>query len=151
MHLIGDNSFRFIEYPCMFVGALKGHSNLNQSLGITVPEISIWSMMQSMVEGHNWPQGMIRNCLRFHWVVRHAQGWIKGLLQISFCDIGERDQISTNTSRYTTCCAANLYSFVYKFIWAPIVPLLRKMCDRTFPLKENVSRHVLFNLKYLWA
>ena len=26
---------------------------------------------------------------------------------------GEIDQISTNTSRYNTCCAANVYMFVY--------------------------------------
>ena len=36
---------------------------------------------------------------------------------------GEIDQISTNTSRYSTCCAANVYIFVYIFIGAPIVPL----------------------------
>ena len=30
---------------------------------------------------------------------------------------GEIDQISTNTSRYTTCCAAN----VYMFVWATLI------------------------------
>ena len=33
------------------------------------------------------------------------------------------DQITTNTSRYTTCCAANEYIFVYILIGRPIVPL----------------------------
>ena len=36
---------------------------------------------------------------------------------------GEIDQISTNTFRYTTCCAANVYMFVYILIRFPIVPL----------------------------
>ena len=36
---------------------------------------------------------------------------------------GEIDQISTNTLRYTTCCAASVYMFVYILIGAPIVPL----------------------------
>ena len=36
---------------------------------------------------------------------------------------GEIDQISTNTSRYSTCCAANVYIFVYIFIGAHLVPL----------------------------
>ena len=38
--------------------------------------------------------------------------------------MGEIDDISTNTSKYTTCCAANVYIFIYTiFIGAPIVPL----------------------------
>ena len=36
---------------------------------------------------------------------------------------GEIDQISTNTFRYTTCCAANVYMFPYILTGAPIVPL----------------------------
>ena len=36
---------------------------------------------------------------------------------------GEMDQISTNTSRYTTCCAANAYMFVYIFMGTHIAPL----------------------------
>ena len=35
----------------------------------------------------------------------------------------EIDQKSTNTFRYTTCCAANVYMFVYILIGAHIVPL----------------------------
>ena len=35
----------------------------------------------------------------------------------------EIDQISTNTLRYTNCCAANVYMFVYILIGVPIVPL----------------------------
>ena len=33
---------------------------------------------------------------------------------------GENDQMSTDTFRYSTCCAANVYIFVYIFIGAPI-------------------------------
>ena len=36
---------------------------------------------------------------------------------------GAIDQLSTNTFRYSTCCAANVCTFVYTFIGAPIVPL----------------------------
>ena len=36
---------------------------------------------------------------------------------------GEIDQISTNTFRYTTCCLANVYMFVYILIGACTVPL----------------------------
>ena len=32
--------------------------------------------------------------------------------------------MSTNTFRYTTCCAANVYMFVYILIGAPIVHLI---------------------------
>ena len=35
---------------------------------------------------------------------------------------GEIDQISTNTSRCTACCAANVYIFVYILIGSHIVP-----------------------------
>ena len=37
---------------------------------------------------------------------------------------GEIDQISTNTFRYTMCCAPNVYMFVYILIGTPIVPLI---------------------------
>ena len=38
---------------------------------------------------------------------------------------GELDKISTNTFKYTTCCAANvcICMFVYILIGSPIVPL----------------------------
>ena len=36
---------------------------------------------------------------------------------------GEIDQISTNTSKYNTCLAANVYIFNYIFTGAPMVPL----------------------------
>ena len=36
---------------------------------------------------------------------------------------GEIDQISTNTFRYTMCCAPNVYMFVYILIGTHIVPL----------------------------
>ena len=36
---------------------------------------------------------------------------------------GEIDQISTNTFRYTICCAPNVYVFVCILIGAPVVPL----------------------------
>ena len=36
---------------------------------------------------------------------------------------GEIDQISTNTLRYTTWCAANVYIFVKILIGTPIVPI----------------------------
>ena len=36
---------------------------------------------------------------------------------------GEIDQTSTNTFRYTMCCAPNVYMFVYISIGAHIVPL----------------------------
>ena len=36
---------------------------------------------------------------------------------------GEIDQISTNTFRYTICCAPNVYMFVYILIGAHTVPL----------------------------
>ena len=36
---------------------------------------------------------------------------------------GEIDQMSTNTFRYTTCCAANVYIFVYILIGTLIAPL----------------------------
>ena len=35
---------------------------------------------------------------------------------------GEIDQLSTNTFRYTMCCAPNVYIFVYILIGAPMVP-----------------------------
>ena len=37
--------------------------------------------------------------------------------------MGEIDQISTNTLRYTMCSAPNVYMFVYTLIGAHIVPL----------------------------
>ena len=39
--------------------------------------------------------------------------------------MGEIDQISTNTFRYTMCSAPNVYMFVYTLIGAQIVPLNR--------------------------
>ena len=46
---------------------------------------------------------------------------------------GEIDQISTNTFRYTICCAANVYMFIYILIGAPIVPLIfASLCLRSF-------------------
>ena len=36
---------------------------------------------------------------------------------------GEIDQISTNTSRYITCCTENVYIFVYILTGAHIAPL----------------------------
>ena len=36
---------------------------------------------------------------------------------------GEIDKKSTTTSRFSTCCAANVYIFAYIFIGTPIVPL----------------------------
>ena len=44
-------------------------------------------------------------------------------LEIFICIYSEIDQISTNAFRCTTCCAANVYMFVYILIGAPIVPL----------------------------
>ena len=38
---------------------------------------------------------------------------------------GEIDQTSTNAFRYTICCAANAYKFVYILIGAPIELLIR--------------------------
>ena len=35
---------------------------------------------------------------------------------------GEIDQMSTNTFRYTICCAANVCMFVYILIGSPIAP-----------------------------
>ena len=45
-------------------------------------------------------------------------------LDVNFENVNhEIDQISTNTSRYTTFCAANVYIFVYIFIGTALVPL----------------------------
>ena len=45
-------------------------------------------------------------------------------LEIFICSVMcEINQTSTNTFRYTTCCATNVYMFVYILIGAPIVPL----------------------------
>ena len=41
---------------------------------------------------------------------------------------GEIDQMSTNTFRYTICCTANVYIFVYILIEDHIVPL-RDFCS----------------------
>ena len=40
-----------------------------------------------------------------------------------FSDGAEIDQISTNTSRYDTCCAVNVYTFVYICDGGALVPL----------------------------
>ena len=42
--------------------------------------------------------------------------------------MGEIDQISTNTLRYTMCSAPNVYKFVYTLIGAHIVPLTLPQC-----------------------
>ena len=47
-------------------------------------------------------------------------------LEIFICIYSVRDeidQISANTFRYTICCTANVYMFVYILIGTPIVPL----------------------------
>ena len=44
---------------------------------------------------------------------------------------GEIDQISTNTCRYTICCTANVYIFVYILVGAHIVPLNNKCIFRS--------------------
>ena len=36
----------------------------------------------------------------------------------------EIDQVSTKTSRYSTCYAVNIYIFVYIFIEAPLIPIV---------------------------
>ena len=56
-------------------------------------------------------------------VVIHKKQYSYSKFEIFVCIRGEMDQLSTNTSRYTTCCAANVYMFVYIFIGVPIVPL----------------------------
>ena len=45
---------------------------------------------------------------------------------------GEIDQISTNTFRYTTCCSANVYMFVYILIGPHIVPLTNECMTEPF-------------------
>ena len=51
---------------------------------------------------------------------------------------GEIHQITTNTFRYTTCCAANVYMFVCILIGAHIVPLKSRLI-----IEEH--RHVMYN------
>ena len=51
---------------------------------------------------------------------------------------GENDQMSTNTFRYSTCCAANVYIFVYIFIGAPIL-LLSSYNFATESYASNIS------------
>ena len=46
---------------------------------------------------------------------------------VLWCEI---DQISINTFRYTTCCAANGCMFVYILIGAPITPLMKIVLSR---------------------
>ena len=54
--------------------------------------------------------------------------------------------MSTNTFRYTTCCAANVYIFVYILIGAPIVPLklykLINLCLSTGFLVNSSGRSI---------
>ena len=56
---------------------------------------------------------------------------------------GEIHQISTNTYRYTTCCAANVYMFTYVFIGTSIVPLT--LLFNLF-LSNSISMHQSFAL-----
>ena len=61
---------------------------------------------------------------------------------------GEIDQISTNTYKYTTCCAANIYIFIYILIGAHIAPLTSKQVTGTkirdvFFMKMGESQNVL--------
>ena len=46
-------------------------------------------------------------------------------------------QISTNAFRYTTCCAANVYMFVYILIGALIVPLTTPCLLSNWDLRDN--------------
>ena len=69
-------------------------------------------------------------------------------LEIFICIYSVRggiNQISTNTFRYTTCCPANVYMFVYISLGAPIVPL--KLVFFKFNMfnryKNNISKLVL--------
>ena len=64
---------------------------------------------------------------------------------------GEIDQISTNASRYNTCCAANVYIFVYIFIGAPLVPLTHSYHDSTLEKLEEflVNPHYSQSLSHL--
>ena len=65
--------------------------------------------------------------------------------EISICIYsvsGEIDQMSTNTSRYTTCCAANVYILCLHIDWKPYstfqdVKVLHNDCSR-FP-QQTVS------------
>ena len=45
--------------------------------------------------------------------------------------------MSTNTFRYTTCCTANVYMFVYILTGAPIVPLKDIITSLSKHLKEK--------------
>ena len=56
-------------------------------------------------------------------ILLFSKKWVPGFAAEDNSVRGETDQISTNTSTYTTCCAANVYMFVYILIGAPIVPL----------------------------
>ena len=54
---------------------------------------------------------------------------------------GEIDQISTNTSRYNICCAANVYMFVYIFMGAHLAP---------FNIKHSVPLRSILKLSKMY-
>ena len=64
--------------------------------------------------------------------------------------MGEIDQMSTNTSRCSTCCAANVYISVYILIGARIVPLKHNiplstkicLCFSFSPLTACAKKHM---------
>ena len=56
---------------------------------------------------------------------------------------GEIDQISTNTFRYTTCCAANVYMLVYILITALFIVQL--LCREEGQLLQNTVKKVNMN------
>ena len=61
-----------------------------------------------------------------HSLVQKKSIYTYSYFELSICIysvMGENDQMSTNTCRYSTCCAANVYIFVYIFIGAPILLL----------------------------
>ena len=64
---------------------------------------------------------------------------------------GDIDQISTNTLRYTMCCAPIVYMFVYILIGAHIVPLkvlygFQSICKQTC---KHLVRCKWYNWMYL--
>ena len=90
------------------------------------------------------------NCLPLHHVCFYTRNlYFYSHLEIFICIYsvrGETDQISTNTFRYTTFCAANVYMFVYILIGAHIVPLrfLIVLCRLIYPglcINANVFNH----------
>ena len=65
--------------------------------------------------------------------------------EISICIYsvrGENDQMSTNTFRYSTCCAANVYIFAYIFIWGPYITFkLIQFCHRILRLQYFITAY----------